>query len=338
MPARFRKSVSLGGGVKLNLNKKSLSVSAGPRGARYTVSSTGRRTTSVGVPGTGLSYRTSAGPRRRGTPHSPSGTGHRLPGPAVVKPGLFAPTGRKKLYRGFTLAQAHGPTEVWTALFDDAAEHPRQAIAAHTLGGVLAATVAPDWALNCLSAVYRTPGAPDADPEVGPYATALSVTATVAGLHLSLPVGRLLVGLLVSMLHEDRGEVSEAQWATQSLPDCAVARLAQADLALRHGNREVAVAQTDGVTNTDDVTAMTLAVRAGALRALGQDGAAVLASREALRFPSRSVVARHRARFESGSAEATLGHTAKARTQFEKILAEDSTYPGIHDALARLNT
>jgi Protein of unknown function (DUF4236) len=57
MPARFRKSINLGGGVKLNLNKKSVSLSAGTRGARYTVSSSGQRTSSVGIPGTGVSYR-----------------------------------------------------------------------------------------------------------------------------------------------------------------------------------------------------------------------------------------------------------------------------------------
>lgn len=228
------------------------------------------------------------------------------------------------------------PSAVWMALFHQAATHPRQAVAAHTVGGVLAATVAPDWALGHLSAVYRTPGAPDDDNEVAGYAAALRVTATAAGLPIPLPLGRLLVGLLVGMLHEERGELAEAQSAAQSLPDGAVARLAQADLALRCGNPEAVVSRTDAIDNTDDVTAMALAVRAAALRALGHDAAAVVVAREALRFPSRSAIARHRARFESGSAEAHLGHDAKARNQFEKILAEDSTYPGVHEALGEL--
>ena len=55
MGFRFRKSVKIAPGVRLNLGKKSTSVTLGGKGARYTVSSTGRRTKSVSVPGTGLS-------------------------------------------------------------------------------------------------------------------------------------------------------------------------------------------------------------------------------------------------------------------------------------------
>ncbi len=54
---RFRKSFKLAPGVRLNVGKRSVGVSAGVRGARASVSSSGQRSTSVGVPGTGTSYR-----------------------------------------------------------------------------------------------------------------------------------------------------------------------------------------------------------------------------------------------------------------------------------------
>lgn len=54
MGIRFRKSISLGGGLKLNLNKKSAGLSFGSKGARFSVNSDGRKTTSIGIPGTGL--------------------------------------------------------------------------------------------------------------------------------------------------------------------------------------------------------------------------------------------------------------------------------------------
>lgn len=54
MGLRFRKSVKLFPGVKLNFNKKSVGLSFGTRGARYSVNSDGRKTTSIGLPGTGL--------------------------------------------------------------------------------------------------------------------------------------------------------------------------------------------------------------------------------------------------------------------------------------------
>lgn len=56
MGLRFRKSIKVAPGVKLNVGKKSAGISVGTKGARYSVSSSGRRTSTVGIPGTGLSY------------------------------------------------------------------------------------------------------------------------------------------------------------------------------------------------------------------------------------------------------------------------------------------
>lgn len=54
MGFRFRKSLKLFPGVRLNLSKSGASVSIGPRGLRYTVGPKGTRVT-AGIPGTGLS-------------------------------------------------------------------------------------------------------------------------------------------------------------------------------------------------------------------------------------------------------------------------------------------
>ncbi|OLS02604.1 DUF4236 domain-containing protein [Tissierella creatinophila] len=56
MGFRYRKSIKIAPGVKLNLGKKSASVSFGVKGARQTISTTGRKTTTVGIPGSGLYY------------------------------------------------------------------------------------------------------------------------------------------------------------------------------------------------------------------------------------------------------------------------------------------
>lgn len=67
MGVRFRKSVKLGKGVSLNLNKKSVGVTVGGKGAKYTVNSSGKRTASVGIPGSGLSYSQSSGGGKKAT-------------------------------------------------------------------------------------------------------------------------------------------------------------------------------------------------------------------------------------------------------------------------------
>lgn len=60
MSIRFRRSINLGGGLKLNLNKKSAGLSFGSKGARFSMNTDGRKTTSIGIPGTGL-YWTKSG-------------------------------------------------------------------------------------------------------------------------------------------------------------------------------------------------------------------------------------------------------------------------------------
>lgn len=56
MGFRFRKSIKIAPGVRLNVGKKSTGISFGGKGMRYSINSSGRRTASVGIPGTGLSY------------------------------------------------------------------------------------------------------------------------------------------------------------------------------------------------------------------------------------------------------------------------------------------
>lgn len=61
MGFRFKKSKQIAPGVHVNFNKKSTSVTFGSKGVHHTVSSSGKKTTSVGVPGSGLYYTSSSG-------------------------------------------------------------------------------------------------------------------------------------------------------------------------------------------------------------------------------------------------------------------------------------
>ena len=61
MGLRFRKSINLGGGVRLNFNKRSTGISFGTKGARYSINSNGRKTASVVTPGTGIYWTSSKG-------------------------------------------------------------------------------------------------------------------------------------------------------------------------------------------------------------------------------------------------------------------------------------
>ncbi len=69
MGLNFRKSITIFPGVKLNISKTGLSISAGKKGAHVNASTSGRKSVTVGAPGTGLSYTKtiSSGSRKKTT-------------------------------------------------------------------------------------------------------------------------------------------------------------------------------------------------------------------------------------------------------------------------------
>lgn len=67
MGMRFRKSVNLGGGTKVNVSKSGVGFSAGVKGARVTKTSRGTVRTTLSAPGTGLSYVSETGSGKHST-------------------------------------------------------------------------------------------------------------------------------------------------------------------------------------------------------------------------------------------------------------------------------
>lgn len=59
MGLQFRKSKNIGAGTRINIGKKSVGVSSGMKGARFSINSKGRAGISLSIPGTGLRYRKS---------------------------------------------------------------------------------------------------------------------------------------------------------------------------------------------------------------------------------------------------------------------------------------
>jgi hypothetical protein len=113
MGVRFRRSIKIAPGIKLNVTKTGLDLTAGVRGAHYSVHSSGRRTSTVGIPGTGLYSQSVSG--RSHSNRSRSGGVRRVPAPVqqapvyvsgaqaasiLPKAGLFASASEKKYREG----------------------------------------------------------------------------------------------------------------------------------------------------------------------------------------------------------------------------------------------
>ena len=75
MGFRFRKSINLGGGVRMNLSKSGVGFSAGVKGARITKKATGGIRTTLSVPGTGLSYVKESSSKKSSTKANRSSSG-----------------------------------------------------------------------------------------------------------------------------------------------------------------------------------------------------------------------------------------------------------------------
>lgn len=65
MGFRFRRTIKVLPGVRINLGRRGVSTSIGPRGLSHTIGH-GKTTTTVGVPGTGLSHTSVSATRSRG--------------------------------------------------------------------------------------------------------------------------------------------------------------------------------------------------------------------------------------------------------------------------------
>ena len=56
MGFRFRKTINLGNGVRMNIGKRGIGISAGVKGARISYGADGKVRTTSSIPGTGISY------------------------------------------------------------------------------------------------------------------------------------------------------------------------------------------------------------------------------------------------------------------------------------------
>lgn len=72
MVFRFRRSMKIVPGIRINLGAKSASVRIGPKGLGYTVSTTGKKRLSTSIPGTGLTYSKGVSSKRQSAPISAS--------------------------------------------------------------------------------------------------------------------------------------------------------------------------------------------------------------------------------------------------------------------------
>lgn len=347
---RFRRSISLGGGVRLNFNKSSLGISAGTRGIRYSVNTSGQSTRSIGLPGTGLYYRSQTGPRSGGSRATSAGRARatrttitaitpELAEQVVPRPGFLASNTEKRFREGLVAYLQQRWADAAQAFGLASATDTRNLSDDLLLGATYARLERFADAATCFEKVVASPeGLPDD----------LMRRFVPGTLTMQLPITKQLVvgigfnsvgaALILAELYQELGRRSEAIGLVQRLhkmaPDDQAIRLSLADLLCDEGDFEGLIELTQTVENTNDVALAMLHLRA---RALANQGLAAAAA-EVLTACLRRTVGRDpellkEIRYNRAEAYEQMGEARKAESDWTKLVADDPLY---RDARQRL--
>ncbi|NKX56761.1 DUF4236 domain-containing protein [Arthrobacter mobilis] len=338
MGFRVRKSFRIAPGVRMTVTPKGIGVSAGVRGARISAHSSGRVTRTVGIPGTGISHvkTISPGTSRKTTGASPrSGSASGSAGPAPkAAPGLFAPKWEKELYRALVARPSAGDLPRIGFEFEQA--RPLAALFEATRGAIPHGDL--PRALELLAWLFATGYDPARDAFVRKYLPDTSFTLGIAdGVEAQLPLDRDTIGLLLAEVQQMTGNIAAAVDVVEQLEPGTITAVSLAELYALQGRWEEVVELTESLRNEDEAATFLLIQRGVAFREQGFPEAAREAFREALRVRTRPAELRHRALIERGLTYLTEGKRAMARKDFEKVLAENSTYPGLREHLERFD-
>lgn len=352
---RFRRSISLGGGVRINLNKRSIGISAGIPGVRYSVNSDGRSTRSAGIPGTGLYYRSQTGPhpargrsgaRARTTPipREPTFVTPATAESLIPKPGFFASSTEKAFRVGLVAYMQQDWARAAEAFESASATDTRNLSDDFLLG---ASYVRLERIADAARLFEKVVSGAQALPDElmrkyipGTLHMQLPITERV-----SSPVGFDSVGaaLILAELYQELGRKSEAIGLVQRLQEVAldnqVIRLSLADLLYDDNDLEGVIELTQGIENVDDVSLAMLHLRAKALANQSLVGpAADLLSTCLRRTVGRDPDLLKEIRYNRAEAYELLGDSRKAKADWTKLVAEDPMYRDVRARLEAVGT
>ncbi len=342
MAFRFWRRVKIAPGVTLNVSKSGGSLSFGPRGAKATVGSRGKRAT-VGLPGTGLFYTTGyqSGARSR-KPGRASETAARVQAERRLSMGffkrLFVSSEEEALVDGFR-ELARGNEERALERLKTASDFADGAFIAGFLSLKRKRLEEAEAFLKAAAARHN---------QLGRHFRKYGIAATL-GVPITEEVTAQIepcrrgVFLGLVEIYQLQERWNEAMQCLRQLlrlePGDILVRLSLAELLFDSSSGDSAACKkvvelAENVENESALHAALLLYKARALRNLGLDTAArdVLSAilRRTKERPDELLRA---ARYERALAYEALGQRSRARTEFEKIYAEQ---PGYEDVAARL--
>jgi len=329
MTLRFRKSVKIIPGVRINFNKNSTSMTFGVRGAHVTMNNRGDTYRSVGIPGTGLYdvERTSGKARAAARAQQPA-----LTMPPITKVGLFAPAYMKAFAKivGDLSPEKYGE---FIEQFPDHALTPNLFSTTALVGKADtfekgAKILADSWSQR--EEITK-------DDLFIKFSEAITVHVPITpGLTLPMPFTIKALGLIYAEILQAQQKYTEALAVLAELDTDIDVQISTAEVELQLGQYGEVINTTEGVTNEDDATAILLIFRGIAMREQGNFEAAIEEFKLARAKKSNHSEVLNKALFERGVTYQKMKKTALAIKDFEKILVSDGSYEGVKEKLAEL--
>ena len=334
MGVRMRKSIKLGPGVRLNVSHRGAGVRVGTRGAGVSVNTSGRRTASVGVPGSGLGYSKSwsNSTRARSAPAP-------VASPPAPKPGLMAPGYEKAFYKAVQ-AFTRGDADDALRLFKESSEKDTKdrALANNLFVGIISAQVhQDDDAIAFLERVVTSERSlPDELMEKYVPGGGIELPVTES-LSVEVLFGSLAAALVLAEVYQRNGRLDDAIGLLQQLVDVdspdpfLIASLC--DLYAEQEAWDEIVEVAAGTTNDDDASLQVRVFQARALQEQGMKDAALEVYKDALKTKKRDPDLLQEARYGRGRLYIDLGKRAQGRKDLEKVYAEDPSFRDVRELL-----
>jgi tetratricopeptide (TPR) repeat protein len=363
---RFRRTLRILPGVRLNISRRGLSASLGVPGARLTLGGKGGPRTTFGLPGTGISYTKTwkveapaTGATSRGQPRQaprpvaeerpplppgrPGGEAH-LPQPAAMPhpPGLVEGLLMPEAERHFAM----GVYELWNDRPEAASEAFEAALAKEPRSAEVyfLAGLAERALGNSQAAIDHLENALELDgPLPGPWTTRHAAGCTfslpiAAAFTAQLDLDEVAAALTLGELYQSEARLRDAlaavETGAQALPDDPAVKLSLGELYVAAGEAESAIRLLAGVQAVDDVTLACRACYAQALLARGlYDAVVEVAGQELDRTAGRDEEILREIRYTRARAWEGKGMTAAAQREYQRLYARD---PGYRDVAERV--
>lgn len=337
MSLRFRQYLKILPGLKLIVSKRGLGLNLGVRGAHVTVNTQGQFTRSIGIPGTGLSdvKRTSLRKRKKKSSkefEEVKEYENQIPKPQPKNtPSIFASKNEKLFFEALT---AH---EIF--LYKNLFSIPELELVSKSIAVQLAIQTDDGMkeSIHWFEEIWKNKSDLANNKLFKKYVSQIIVVIPVApGILFQTYLNIQALGLLYIEVLQQAKNFRRAKQIAEELTADQISAISLSEIEVQLGEYDEVLSLTENIDNVDDSTAILLVFRAIALREKKLFDASKEVLKESLKSKKRNPDVLHKALFERAKTHIAEGNKAKAKSDLERIVANDSDYPGVNELLKAL--